>query len=126
MRLRILIVSLTGVLALALIATTVRASDGEVRGSCSGGSAEFRLRVRPGDEGRLRVRFEIEGSGSGERWQLFLSNDGVRIIARTKLADDGGRVRVRRATEDGAGRDRISASGVNLDTGVSCSASVTV
>ncbi len=119
--------ALAGVaLALTLNVVPALASDGEVRSSCSGGPSELRLRVRPGDEGRLRVRFEIDGGAPGDRWQLFLSNDGVRVLARTKVADDGGRVRVRRGTEDGPGRDRISASGVNLDTGESCGASITV
>jgi len=59
MRFRILTVLLWTTLAVAVTAAPGLASDGEVRGSCSGGSSEFRLRVRPGDEGRLRVRFEI-------------------------------------------------------------------
>ncbi len=126
MRFRIIAVLIGATLAVAVAAAPGLASDGEVRDSCSGGSSEFRLRVRPGDEGRLRVRFEIEGSGAGDRWQLFLSNDGVRIVARTKVADGGGHVRIRRGTEDGAGRDRIAASGVNLDTGESCAGSVSL
>lgn len=125
MSVRTLTVALVAVLLSSSIAGLARADDDEVRGACSGGASEFRLRVRP-DDGRLRVRFEIDGSASGDRWQLFLSNDGVRIVARTKVADEGGRVRVRRGTEDGAGRDRISAFGVNLDSGESCSASIAV
>jgi hypothetical protein len=124
MRAKHLALPLIAILAIAITTGPVRADDGEVHGSCSGGPSEFRLRVQPGVGDSLRVRFEIEGNEPGERWQLFMSDDGRRIFARTRVSDDEGRVRVRKATDDRPGRDRISATGVNLDTGESCAGSV--
>jgi hypothetical protein len=124
MRTRLLVLPFTGILLLAAIAAPASAHGGEVRGSCSGGPSEYRLRVRQGDGDSLRVRFEIESEGAGERWQVFLSDNGTRIYARTRLSDGDGWIRVRKATEDRDGADRISASGVNLETGESCAGSV--
>lgn len=124
MRAKHIALSLIAILAIAITAGPVRAHDGEVHGSCSGGPSGFRLRVQPGVGDSLRVRFEIEGDEPGQRWQLFMSDNGARIYARTKVSDDEGRVRVRKATDDRPGRDRISATGVNLDTGESCAGSV--
>jgi hypothetical protein len=69
----------------------------------------------------LRIRFRIEDGEPAQAWQLFISDDGDRVYAGTKVSDDDGRVRVRTVTVDRAGRDRIEAAGVNLDTGGSCS-----
>lgn len=113
-------------LVLALGSGTVQARDGDARGSCSGGPSEWRLRVRPDDGSTLRVRFEIRGGEPGQAWQLFVSDNGTRILARTKTSDDDGRVRVRKLTADRSGSDLIRASGVNLETGESCSGSVTL
>jgi hypothetical protein len=115
---------LAGLLVLAL-AAPAGANDGEVHGSCSGGPSEFRLRVER-DDASLRVRFEIEGGEQGQSWQLFMSDDGKRIYAKTKAAGDEGHVRARILTRDRAGRDRIAATGVNLATGESCAGSVSV
>lgn len=113
------------VAVLALLAARPALAGGEARGSCSGGPGEYRLKVRA-DDGRLRIRFEITGAEDGERWQLFVSDDGERVLAGTRISDDGGSVHVRTATADRSGRDRIKATGVNLDTGTTCSGSVTV
>lgn len=113
-------------LVLTLAAGPAKAPNGEVRGSCSGGPSGFRLRVQPQDDASLRVRFEIEGGEEGQAWQLFMSDDGKRIYAGTKVAGDEGHVRARTATRDRAGRDRISATGVNLATGESCAGSVSI
>ena len=73
----------------------------------------------------MRVRFEIKDSKPGQTWQLFLSDNGGRISARTKVSDEGGEVRVRKVTTDREGSDRIKATAVNLDTAESCSGSLT-
>jgi hypothetical protein len=124
MRAKHLSLPLIGVLVVAFTAGPVLAHDDAARGSCSGGSSEFRLRGQHRDDGSLRIRFEIRGDASGERWQLFMSDNGRRIYARTRVADDGGRVRVQKRTDDRPGRDRISATGVNLNTGESCAGSL--
>lgn len=125
MRRKLLAVSVLTALVLLLAGDTLQASDDEARGPCSGGPSEWRLRIRPEDGSRLRVRFEIWGGEPGQAWQLFVSDNGTRILARTKVSDDGGRVRVRKLTSDRSGADLIKATGVNLQTGESCSGSVT-
>jgi hypothetical protein len=102
------------------------AGGSDRRGSCDGGPSEWRLRVQREGDSSLRIRFQIEDGEPGQTWQLFLSDNGDRVFAGTKTSRDGGRVRVRRVTADRSDRDRISATGVNLDTGESCSASLTV
>lgn len=113
---------LLAALVLSLVPVAVQARDGEVRrrGSCSGGPSEWELRVDRESRRYLRIRFEIRGGDEGQTWQLFLSNDGTRVYAGSKVSDDGGEVRVRKLARNRAGSDRIKASGVNLVTGESC------
>ena len=126
MRAKPIALCMLATLVLVATAAPVEAGDGETRGSCSGGPGQLRLRVRHDDGDSLSVRLEIDSDGSDQPWQLFVSDNGTRIYARTKVSDEDGRVRVRRVTDDRAGSDRISASGVNLDTGESCAATVSV
>lgn len=125
MRAKPIALCMLAAIALVTTAAPAEAGDGETRGPCSGGPGELRLRVRH-DDGSLSVRLEIDSDGSDQPWQLFISDNGTRIYARTKVSDDDGRVRVRRVTDDRVGSDRVSASGVNLDTGESCAATVSV
>ena len=127
MHAKLLSLSLLGALALTLVAGPVQARDDEVRrhGSCSGGPSEWKLRVRSETGTSLRVMFVIEESAAGQEWQLFLSDDGTRIYAGSKVSNDEGKVRVRKITTDRDGSDRIKASGVNVVTGESCSGSLT-
>jgi hypothetical protein len=102
-------------------AVPVRADD-EIRrhGSCEGGPGEWTLRVRRESRTTLRVRFRIEDAVPGHTWQLFLSDNGVRVFARSKVADEDGGVRVRTLIRNRAGVDRIKASGVDLVNGETC------
>jgi hypothetical protein len=95
------------------------------RGSCSGGPSQWRLDVGRESSTTLRLRFEIEGGDPDQEWQLFISDNDHRVYVGTKVSEDNGRLRVGKLTADRAGRDRIEAAGVNLDTGESCSASLT-
>jgi hypothetical protein len=88
-------------------------------GSCSG-PGDWRLRVSRESATRIRVRFDIEHVDPGESWQLFLSDDGIGIFARTKIADAQGELRAVKVTSDRAGTDHIKASGVNVTAGGSC------
>lgn len=122
---RLVALTVAVAVALALVATPARATR-EARGSCSGGPSEWRLRVAHETARTLRIRFQIEEGDPGRAWQLFVSDNGVRVYAGTKVADEEGRIRIQRWTRDRAGRDRIRATGVNLDTGETCSGSVSV
>jgi hypothetical protein len=122
MRERVLASTIGAALLLGMAAIPAAARDGrDARGGCSGGHSEWRLSVQREEAGLLRVRFRIEGSEGGHEWQLFVSNQGKRIYAGTKLSDDGGEVRLRLPTRDRRGRDHIAATGVDLTTGESCS-----
>ena len=112
-------------LALAIsLAPASALADVRTSGSCSGGSGSYRLEVQREDRNTLRVRFEIEAQGAGERWQVFVSDNGVRVLARTRYSNDDGDLRVRIVIPDRAGTDRISASAANLDDGETCGGSV--
>jgi hypothetical protein len=97
-------------------------ADDEIRrhGSCEGGPGDWVLRVRREDRTTLRVRFAINDAVAGHAWQLFLSDNGVRVFARTKVTDSDGDVRVRKLIRNRAGVDRIKASGVDLVNGETC------
>lgn len=122
---RVIAVMLAGLLTLGL-AVPAGASDdrGRREGSCSGGPSEWKLVVRRESASTLRIRYEIEGGKAGQTWQLFISDNGTRIYAGNKVSGAGGYVRVRRETADRSGTDLIKATGVNLDSGESCSGSL--
>lgn len=96
------------------------------RGSCSGGPGAWRLSVDRRDGGRLRVRFRIEEAHEDQSWQVFLSDNGVRIFSGTRRTDEHGELRVTKLTANRAGSDRIAASAVNSASGATCSGSVTL
>jgi hypothetical protein len=97
------------------------ASGSSVRreGSCSG-RGDWRLRVSRESATTIKVRFDIEHVAPGDSWQLFLSDDGRGIFARTKVADADGELRAVSITRDRAGTDRVKGSGVNVTAGGSC------
>jgi hypothetical protein len=108
-------------LATALVVAAPAGAHDEARrrGSCSGGPGHWTLRVRH-DDGRLRVRFAIDDVAAGQSWQLFVSDNGVRVYSGTKVSFSDGEVRISKHTRNRRGRDRIAASGVNTSTGTSC------
>ena len=89
-------------------------------GSCSGGPGDWRLRVRRESATTIRVRFDIENVDPGDTWQLFLSDNGTRIFAGTRVADAQGALHAIKITADRAGTDRVKGSGVNITDGGSC------
>ncbi len=93
-------------------------------GSCSG-PGEWYLRVSRESATALRVRFRIENVRPGDSWQMFLSDNGSGILARTKVADSDGEVRVGTITRDLSGTDRIKGSGVNISASGSCDGAAT-
>ncbi|HET9311215.1 MAG TPA: hypothetical protein VFP41_08340 [Actinomycetota bacterium] len=121
---RVLTLAVALTLALAVAAPVAAGDDVRRRGSCSGGRGDWMLRVQRESRTKLRVRFEIDDVPTGQRWQLFISNNGTRVYSRTNVSRRGGEVRVRIATRNRPGRDRIAASGVNTRTGTTCEGSV--
>lgn len=120
---------LTVLVMIALLGGTAEPSSAggghrNKRGSCSGPSS-WELDVQR-DDGRLRVRFEIRGGKSGQKWNLFLSDNGVGFFAGSRISESNGHVEVRRRTRDRAGDDRIRAGGNNTATGETCRGRLTI
>lgn len=106
-----------------LLSAAAPAGPVERRGDCVGGPGRWRLSVEREGPRTLRVRYELRDVVSDQTWQLFLSDNGVGIYSSTEVAEND-RIRVREETRDRAGRDRISATAVNMDSGVTCGGSV--
>ena len=81
---------------------------------------QWRLRASAKGPGTIEVRFDIEHVRPGQRWQLFLSDDGARIFAGTRTADGDGELRAIKVTTNRPGVDQIKGSGVNVTAGGSC------
>lgn len=111
-------------LASSLTATPARADDTvKASGSCSG-PGSWALTTRSETTSTIKVRFTIEHVAVGSTWQLFLSDNGVRILATTKTVGSDGEVRAGKITGDRSGTDHIKASGVNISAGGSCAGSL--
>jgi hypothetical protein len=92
------------------------------QGQCSG-PAYWRLRVSRQSAATIRVRFDIKHAAAGDSWQLFLSDDGTRIFAGTRVADSQGELHAVKVTADRPGIDRVKGSGVNVTASGSCNGS---
>lgn len=120
------IVSVVVVVLLSTLALVPAAATGDsVRreGSCSG-PGEWKLRVSRESTTRIRVRFEINHVDPGDTWHLFLSDNGTRFFAGTRIADGGGDLRVVKITANRAGTDLVKASAVNTTSGGLCEGAV--
>ena len=60
----------------------------------------------PKATGTIEVRFDIEHVHPGQRWQLFLSDNGARIFAGTRTADGDGEFRAIKVTTNRPGADQ--------------------
>jgi hypothetical protein len=93
-------------------------------GRCSGGDSTSVLAVSRFDRNTLRLRFSIAHSRPGDTWQIFGSDNRVRIFAVTKVSRSDGTLKVRRRTKDRRGPDHIKLAASNSDSGEACSAAV--
>jgi hypothetical protein len=84
------------------------------------------LRIRREDGRRLRVRYEIEGGRSGERWHAYLSHNGTGVFAGSRISASGGYLEVRLRAAIRAGADTISAAANNLVTAETCGGRATL
>jgi hypothetical protein len=78
------------------------------------------------DDGTIRVKFRIDTGIPGDEWQLFVSDDGERVFAGTRVAEADGVVRLTRRTRDRTGPDEISATGLDVLDGETCTGDLTV
>jgi len=112
-------------ICLALATVSPASAKGvEERGRCSIGPGVWKIAVRSEDGGKLRVQFRIEHVPAGQRWQVFLSDNGARIFSGTRRANSSGEVHVTVFPTDRSGTDRIAASAVNGGSGVVCEGSL--
>ncbi len=124
MRERIVIVVVVVLLSLLALAPAAATGDSVRReGSCSG-PGEWKLRVSRESTSSIRVRFEIDHVDPGDTWHLFLSDNGTRFFAGTRVADGGGDLRVVKIAANRARADLVKASGVNITAGGSCEGAV--
>jgi hypothetical protein len=112
----------------AIVATASLASAGihdvSRHGSCSG-RGEWKLRAQEETASSIRVSFTISRLDPGDTWQLFLSDNGTRILSVSREVGEFGRVRAVTVTSDLGGNDRIKASGVNVSESGSCDGALT-
>lgn len=114
------------VVAVLVVSAAPASADGDARrrGDCVGGPGDYELRVGRVDRTTLRIRFRIDDVDPGDAWQIFVSDNGVRVVSRTKTSNAEGQVRIRRRIRDRAGTDRVVASGLNVVDGTTCRGTV--
>jgi hypothetical protein len=123
--------SMTGVvLVLGLgLAAPVAAKDGSgdarARGNCSR-STDWQLRAKA-EDGRIRVRFDVDSNRSGQQWIYTIRRDGaVTASGKRTTKSSGGSFRVERAVADAPGTNRITATARNAKTREYCRAALTI
>ena len=106
---------LTLIIALLAVAaalpSVVQAKRPEVlrNGTCSNG-ADWKLKAKPEDGGRLEVEFEVDQNVNGRRWTVTISRDGVGVFRGVRTTrPPSGSFSVNRRIGNPAGQDRIVA-----------------
>jgi hypothetical protein len=112
--------------ALALLAATATAKDGDIRvgGSCTGGTSA-KIKLSP-EDGGIETEFEVDQNRSGVTWKVVLRRNG-EVAARAQGTTGGrsGSFEVRRVLADGPGADAISARAVS-PSGEVCTAQASI
>jgi hypothetical protein len=103
---------------LAPVATVRREREGD----CRTGPGEWALKVRRASRHRIRINFSVDEVGQRQRWQVFVGDNGRRILAVTRTTNRSGEFQIERFTRNRRGRDRVAASAVNPRTGAVCNA----
>ncbi len=93
-------------------------------GQCTGGDSTYSLAVSRYDGNTLRVHLRIANSTPGQTWQIFGSDNGVRIFAVKRVVPSDRTVSVRKRTADRHGRDRVKVAATDTDSGEACNATV--
>jgi hypothetical protein len=109
-------------MTLAVVGTSpALANDADVirRGSCSG-STDWKLKLSP-EDGGIEVEYEVDSNVNGQRWQVRIKKNGVRVFAGARVTSPpSGSFEARVVTSDSAGADRFRARAVNPATGEVC------
>lgn len=124
---RTLMISIAAIpAALALLAATATAKDGDVRvgGSCTG-STSAKIKLSP-EDGRIETEFEVDQNRSGVTWKVVLRRNG-EVAARAQGTTGGpsGSFEIRRVLASDPGPDSISARAVS-PSGEVCTAQASI
>ncbi len=107
-------------LASPSVAATVR-----THGTCSGPS-RWALKINVATSAPLQISFTVSGSAAGQRWNVFMSDNGHGVFAGSRTASSQGTFVVYRKVKDLPGVDKLSVAANNADTGETCQARATV
>jgi len=102
-----------------LFGTPVAAGGGVQKdGHCSRYS-DWELRAQP-DDGRIRVRGEVDSNRTGQRWRWRILHDGA-VTARGRATTRGrGSFEVERLILNAPGEDHIGWRAINRASGETC------
>ena len=108
------------VVSLVVIAHPAAATEvATVRhGPCTAPS-HWRLRVVR-DGGLVSVRLAVRGGRAGQRWNIFMDDNGTGFFAGYRITDVGGFWVVRRRVRNLVGTDTIRFGAHNVVTGETC------
>jgi hypothetical protein len=93
-------------------------------GRCTGGDSTYSLVLSRYDRNTLRVRFRITNSRRGHTWQIFGSDNGMRIFAVKRVVPSDGSVSVKRRIADRHRVDRVKVASSNSNSGEACNATL--
>lgn len=108
------------VLALPGVANA-KAGDVRVNGKCTASStSKMKLKT---DNGRIETDFEVDQNRVGQKWSVFISDNGTVVVRGTAITTaPSGSFEFRRLIPNRAGTDRVKATAKNAATGEVCSA----
>ncbi len=95
------------------------------RNTCSGRS-HWRLAVRVESPGVLWVRVSLKGGRPGQRWNIYMDDNGTGFFAGSRISGEHGSVVIIRRTADRAGLDRVRMAARNIATSETCRGRVVV
>ena len=115
-----LVLGTAAAVIIAMVPTSVSASDDEVRrgGSCSG-SSDWEMRAKWDDDQRIEVRGRVEHARSGQTWAWKIKHNGS-VSAQGRAVTRSGGFEVRRALVDLAGVDHCVFRAERIKTGEVC------
>jgi hypothetical protein len=124
--------ALVGALAVAVFAVALPARADEApaadasarsvvaRGACRDGPSHWRLALRKEPGGILLVRLVVKGGRAGQRWNIFMDDNGRGIFAGSRISRAEGLFAVGRRIADRAGIDRVHFAAHNVVNGNQC------
>lgn len=101
-------------------ATATSARSVIARGACRDGPSRWRLALRNEGGGILMVRLLVKGGRPGQRWNIFMDDNGRGFFAGSRVSRAGGLFAVGRRIPNRPGTDHIHFAAHNVVTGSQC------